>query len=205
MNKVKIGLFLGSVFALLLSVLLNSSFGAENQITTTNPKVIAPSVATIPMKITGIKPAQASLVSNPNGTATVDFIITGQGRGDCQGHIMIGGGTFYWQMTASDSFPKKVPVTFSTPGTYSGQANAVQGCSSDIFYPTVTIKEHPDYPCAKYPGYKKSTFGVMTVCHIDVPIVTPNPKDFQCPAGTKFLNFGGYMFGCMVPSFMCGQ
>ena len=207
MNKGKTGLLLGLAVVLLISVLLSSSFGAGNEMTTTNQKVspVVPSAVPIPMKITGIKPVQASLVSNPDGTGTFDFIISGQGKGDCQAHVMTGEGTMLTlQITASDGFPKKVPITFSKPATYSVQAYGFQGCSGDANI-MVTVQGPPEYPCSKYPGYKKDTLGIMTVCHINAPSVTPNPKDFNCPTGTKFYNFGGYMFGCMAPSWVVGQ
>jgi hypothetical protein len=110
---------------------------------------------------------------------------------------------FSAQVSPGSGFPKTIAVSFSKPGTFSIDVYGV-GCAGQV-KSNYVVQPHPDFPCSLYPGYKKESLGLTMGCHPVAPPPSPNPKDFACATGTKFQNFGGYVFGCYPPGFVINQ
>lgn len=164
------------------------------------------------LKITGIAPSQPEVVSKPDGTATVDVIVSGTGVAvvACTVMVMAGDGSNAAIPIAPQSgFPKTVQFTFKKPSKYSLRAYFMSGagCTGSA-ESWATVNPYPDYPCSRYPGFRKQGLVNGYVCYPEMaPLNNFNPADFNCPQGTTFKNIGGYLLGCFTPEFLnmlCG-
>lgn len=153
-----------------------------------------------PLVITGVKPEIPLATSDGQGKATVNFVVSGTGSGQCELRLYTGeGGQYSQQITPGSGFPKTFSVNFSKPSTFSIDVYGI-GCEGS-FRSMYTVQPHADFPCSKYPGFKKVTWGITMGCHPAAPSASPNPADFTCPQGTKFQSYAGYIFGCFPPGF----
>lgn len=158
------------------------------------------------------------VVSEPDGTATVNFTIAWYypGKpGTCKANLGAHTGKDPWvytkfEISPGSKFPMDVALKLPRPGAYevvAYNAEFVTGGCKGKATKNLKVKPHPDFPCSLYPGFRKGPVGVMWICYPTSPAANVQPHQFGylCEGGTKFANVSGYVFGCVTPGWLVTQ